>query len=208
MTATVEQTVFIVDDDVAVRDALALLLGLKGYRTAIFSSAEDFLAAYRKDWRGCLVLDIKMSGMTGLDLQSRLASQNVEMPIVIITGHGDAASARQALKSGAVDFLEKPLDEEQLVAAVGSALERDAKRRAEKVVGDETSSRLARLTPRERQVMDLAAAGRHNREIGEALGISPRTVEVYKARLMEKLQARNLSELIRFALTADRERAA
>jgi RNA polymerase sigma factor (sigma-70 family) len=208
MTATVEQTVFIVDDDVAVRDALALLLGLKGYRTAIFSSAEDFLAAYRKDWRGCLVLDIKMSGMTGLDLQARLASQNVEMPIVIITGHGDAASARQALKSGAVDFLEKPLDDEQLVAAVGAALERDAKRRAEKVVGDETSSRLARLTPRERQVMDLAAAGRHNREIGEALGISPRTVEVYKARLMEKLQARNLSELIRFALTADRERAA
>ena len=207
MTATVEQTVFIVDDDVAVRDALALLLGLKGYRTAIFSSAEDFLAAYRKDWRGCLVLDIKMSGMTGLDLQSRLASQNVEMPIVIVTGHGDAASARQALKSGAVDFLEKPLDEEQLVVAVGSALERDAKRRAEKVVGDETSSRLARLTPRERQVMDLAAAGRHNREIGEALGISPRTVEVYKARLMEKLQARNLSELIRFALTADREHA-
>ena len=207
MTATVEQTVFIVDDDVAVRDALALLLGLKGYRTAIFSSAEDFLAAYRKDWRGCLVLDIKMSGMTGLDLQSRLASQNVEMPIVIITGHGDAASARQALKSGAVDFLEKPLDEEQLVAAVASALERDARRRAEKVVGDETSTRLARLTPRERQVMDLAAAGRHNREIGEALGISPRTVEVYKARLMEKLQARNLSELIRFALTADREHA-
>ena len=208
MTATVEQTVFIVDDDVAVRDALALLLGLKGYRTAIFSSAEDFLAAYRKDWRGCLVLDIKMSGMSGLDLQSRLASQGVEMPIVIITGHGDAASARTALKSGAIDFLEKPLDDEQLVVAVGAALERDARRRAEKVVGDETSSRLARLTPRERQVMDLAAAGRHNREIGEALGISPRTVEVYKARLMEKLQARNLSELIRFALTADREHAA
>jgi two-component system, LuxR family, response regulator FixJ len=208
MTATIEQTVFIVDDDVAVRDALALLLGLKGYRTAIFSSAEDFLAAHRKDWRGCLVLDIKMSGMSGLDLQSRLASQGIEMPIVIITGHGDAASARTALKSGAIDFLEKPLDEELLVVAVGAALERDAKRRAEKVVGDETSSRLARLTPRERQVMDLAAAGRHNREIGEALGISPRTVEVYKARLMEKLQARNLSELIRFALTADRERAA
>jgi RNA polymerase sigma factor (sigma-70 family) len=207
MTATVEQTVFIVDDDVAVRDALALLLGLKGYRTAIFSSAEDFLAAYRKDWRGCLVLDIKMSGMTGLELQSRLASQGIEMPIVIITGHGDASSARTALKSGAIDFLEKPLDEDQLVAAVGAALERDAKRRAEKVVGDEASSRLARLTPRERQVMDLAAAGRHNREIGEALGISPRTVEVYKARLMEKLQARNLSELIRFALTADREHA-
>jgi len=208
MTASVEQTVFIVDDDVAVRDSLALLLGLKGYRTAIFSSAEDFLAAYRKDWRGCLVLDIKMSGMTGLDLQAQLASQGIELPIVIITGHGDAASARSALKSGAVDFLEKPLDEAQLIAAVASALERDAKRRAEKMGGNEASARLARLTPRERQVMDLAAAGRHNREIGEALGISPRTVEVYKARLMEKLQARNLSELIRFALTTDRERAA
>jgi RNA polymerase sigma factor (sigma-70 family) len=207
MTATVEQTVFIVDDDVAVRDALALLLGLKGYRTAIFSSAEDFLASYRKEWRGCLVLDIKMGGMSGLDLQARLSEQGSELPIVVITGHGDAASARTALKSGAVDFLEKPIDDAQLVAAVSAALARDAKRRAEKVVGEETSTRLARLTPRERQVMDLAAAGRHNREIGEALGISPRTVEVYKARLMEKLQARNLSELIRFALTADRERA-
>lgn len=208
MTSSTEQTVFIIDDDVAVRDALALLLGLKGYRTAIYSSAEDFLAAFRKEWRGCMVLDIKMGGMSGLDLQARLNEQEAEIPIVVITGHGDAASARQALKSGAVDFLEKPIDDAQLVAAVAAALERDAKRRAERSVGDEVSTRLSRLTPRERQVMDLAAAGRHNREIGEALGISPRTVEVYKARLMEKLQARNLSELIRFALTADREHAA
>jgi len=208
MTSNVEQTVFIVDDDVAVRDALALLLGLKGYRTSIYSSAEDFLAAYRKEWRGCLVLDIKMAGMTGLDLQARLSEQGSGLPIVMVTGHGDASSARAALKAGAVDFLEKPLDDQQLVSAVATALEHDSKRRAEKMIGDETSSRLSRLTPRERQVMDLAAAGRHNREIGETLGISPRTVEVYKARLMEKLQARNLSELIRFALTADRERAA
>jgi len=205
MTATIEQTVFIVDDDGAVRDALALLLGLKGHRTAIFGSAEDFLAAYRDEWRGCLVLDIKMGGMNGLELQSKLAARGSELPIVIVTGHGDAASARAALKSGAVDFLEKPIDDEQLIAAVRAALERDAKRQAARAVGGETELRLSRLTPRERQVMDLAAAGRHNREIGEALGISPRTVEVYKARLMEKLQARNLSELIRFALTADRE---
>jgi RNA polymerase sigma factor (sigma-70 family) len=208
MTSNAEQTIFIVDDDVAIRDALALLLGLKGYRTSIYSSAEDFLAAYRKDWRGCIVLDIKMGGMSGLDLQARLNEQGCELPIVVITGHGDASSARTALKSGAVDFLEKPLDDQQLVSAVATALERDAKRRAERMMGDETTSRLSRLTPRERQVMDLAAAGRHNREIGETLGISPRTVEVYKARLMEKLQARNLSELIRFALTADRERVA
>jgi RNA polymerase sigma factor (sigma-70 family) len=204
MSAPFEQTVFIVDDDAAVRDALALLLGLKGYRTSIYSSAQEFLTAYHADWRGCLVLDIKMDGMDGLALQSHLAAQAAELPVVIITGHGDAASARAAFKCGAIDFLEKPIDEAQLVAAVGAAFERDTSRHAHKEHGPQTAARMARLTPRERQVMDLAAAGRHNREIGEALGISPRTVEVYKARLMEKLQARNLSELIRFALTANR----
>lgn len=208
MTMELEQTVFIVDDDAAVRDALALLLGLKGYRTAIYGSAEDFLAAYRSAWRGCLLLDIKMAGMSGLELQSRLASQGSELPIVVITGHGDAASARTAFKSGAIDFLEKPIDEAQLVQAVATAFERDSSRRASRVMGEEAAARMSRLTPRERQVMDLAAAGRHNREIGETLGISPRTVEVYKARLMEKLQARNLSELIRFALTTSRESSA
>lgn len=205
MSTTPEQTVFIVDDDPAVRDSLALLFGLKGYRTAIFSSAEDFLAAFRREWRGCAVVDIKMGGMTGLELQTCLADQGSELPLVVITGHGDTASARQALVSGAVDFLEKPLDESQLLASIETALERDLKRRADQEFTEEASNRLARLTPRERQVMELAAAGRHNREIAEALGISPRTVEVYKARLMEKLQARNLSELIRFALSAERE---
>lgn len=208
MSAEFEQTVFVVDDDAAVRDALALLLGLKGYRTAIYGSAEDFLAAFRREWRGCLVLDIKMGGMSGLELQARLVAQGSELPIVVITGHGDAASARTAFKTGAIDFLEKPIDEAQLVAAVAAAFERDSSRRASRELGEEAAARMARLTPRERQVMDLAAAGRHNREIGETLGISPRTVEVYKARLMEKLQARNLSELIRFALTANRETAA
>ena len=208
MATDSEQTVFIVDDDAAIRDSLSLLLGLKGFRTAMFNSAEDFLGSVRKDWRGCLLLDIKMGGMSGLDLQSKLHSQGSYLPIVFITGHGDTASARSALKAGAEDFLEKPLDDVELVKSVNSALERDARRRAEHMSGAEVSTRLARLTPRERQVMDLAAAGRHNREIGEELGISPRTVEVYKARLMEKLQARNLSELIRIALTANREKAA
>jgi RNA polymerase sigma factor (sigma-70 family) len=197
-----EQTVFIVDDDAAIRDSLSLLLGLKGFRTAMFNSAEDFLGSYKKNWRGCLLLDIKMGGMSGMDLQSKLNSQGASLPIVFITGHGDTASARHALKAGAEDFLEKPLHDVELVDAVNSALERDARRQAEQLTGTEVSARLARLTPRERQVMELAAAGRHNREIGDELGISPRTVEVYKARLMEKLQARNLSELIRIALTS------
>jgi RNA polymerase sigma factor (sigma-70 family) len=203
MTMAADQTVFIVDDDSAIRDSLSLLLGLKGYRTALYSSAEDFLASLRDDWRGCVLLDIKMGGMSGLDLQTKLKTRGVHLPIVFITGHGDTASARNALKAGADDFLEKPLDDVQLVSAVNSALERDAQRQAERVGDTEVAVRLSRLTPRERQVMELAAAGRHNREIGEALGISPRTVEVYKARLMEKLQARNLSELIRLALTAN-----
>jgi RNA polymerase sigma factor (sigma-70 family) len=203
-----EQTVFIIEDDVAVRDSLALLLGLKGYRTAIFGSAEDFLVAYRKDGPGCLVLDTKTGAPDGLELQSHLASEGIELPIVIISGHGDAASARRALKAGAIDFLQKPLDEEQFLDAVAMALERDVRRHAERQDGKtEAALRLARLTPRERQVMELIAVGRQNREIGEALGISPRTVEVYKTRLLEKLQARNLSELIRFALNADRGRA-
>jgi RNA polymerase sigma factor (sigma-70 family) len=206
MPTVAEQTVFIVDDDAAIRDSLSLLLGLKGFKTASFNSAEDFLASFRKEWRGCLLLDIKMGGINGLELQTKLKTQEIDLPIVFITGHGDTASARNALKAGAEDFLEKPLDDVQLVSAVVSALDRDAKRQADRVTDAEAASRLARLTPRERQVMELAAAGRHNREIGEALGISPRTVEVYKARLMEKLQARNLSELIRFALSATRER--
>ena len=208
MTGRNEQTVFIIEDDVAVRDSLALLLGLKGYRTAIFGSAEDFLAAYRQDGPGCLVLDAKMDAPDDLVLQSHLASEGIELPTVIISGHGDAASARRALKAGAIDFLQKPLDEEQFLDAVAMALERDVRRHAEQQDGrTEAALRLARLTPRERQVMELVAVGRQNREIGEALGISPRTVEVYKTRLMEKLQARNLSELIRFALNADRGRA-
>lgn len=208
MATELKQTVFIVDDDAAVRDSLALLLGLKGYRTAMHGSAEDFLAAYRPDWHGCIVLDIKMSGMSGIELQAQLAARAADLPIVIITGYGDAASARAAFKSGAVDFLEKPLDNAQLEAAVATAFERDTSRQASKEHGAQAAARIARLTPRERQVMDLAVAGSHNREIGEALGISARTVEVYKARLMEKLQARNLSELIRFAISANQGRAA
>jgi RNA polymerase sigma factor (sigma-70 family) len=149
-----------------------------------------------------------MDAPDDLVLQSHLASEGIELPTVIISGHGDAASARRALKAGAIDFLQKPLDEEQFLDAVAMALERDIRRGAEQQDGKtEAALRLARLTPRERQVMELVAVGRQNREIGEALGISPRTVEVYKTRLMEKLQARNLSELIRFALNADRGRA-
>lgn len=198
-----EHTVFIVDDDAAVRDSLALLLGLRGYRTLVFASAEDFLATWRPDWSGCLVADIKMPGLSGLDLQRRLTDQGSTLPVIVITAHGDAASARTALKADAIDFLEKPIDDAQLMAAIDTGLERAARRRSREKAQRAATERFGRLTPRERQVLQQVAAGRHSREIAEALDISPRTVEVYKARMMEKLQAKSLPELIRIVLESD-----
>lgn len=198
-----EQTVFVVDDDAGVRDSLGLLLGLRGFRTAMFASGEDFLATLREDWCGCVLIDVKMNGMSGLELQQRMQEQRILMPAVIITAHGDIASARVALKTGAVDFLEKPLDEEQLVSAISSALDRDRRLRSQATAQSDAQRRIATLSEREREVMRSIAAGKHNREIAEELGISPRTVEVYRARLMDKLGVRRLSELITLALEAE-----
>jgi RNA polymerase sigma factor (sigma-70 family) len=203
-----EHTVFVVDDDAAVRDSLALLLGLRGYRTLVFASGEDFLATWRPDWSGCLVADIRMPGLSGLELQQRLAESGADLPVIIITAHGDAASARAALRADAVDFLEKPIDDAQLMAAIETGLARAARRRELEREKSAAAQRLARLTPREREVLELVTAGRHSREIGAALDISPRTVEVYKARLMEKLQAKNVTELIRLVLAGEAQDAA
>lgn len=196
-----EPTIFIVDDDAAVRDSLSLLLGLKGFSTRCFASAEDFLAACQPDWRGCLLLDIRMAGMDGLELQQALNSSQIDLPIIFITAHGDVAAARSALKAGASDFLEKPLDDRMLSAAIADALERNARQRNEAAEENEIASRIARLTAREREVMENVVEGQPNREIARQLGISPRTVEVYKARMMEKMQAHSLPELVRLALS-------
>jgi FixJ family two-component response regulator len=188
------QTVFIVDDDAAVRDSLSLLLSLKGYATAVFACAEDFLRALAPDWRGCVVADIRMPGMSGLEMQQALARHPSGLPVIIITGHGDIAAARQAIKAKAVDFLEKPFDDEQLVDAIEQAL-----REMPPGGGPLARPRTALLSPRERQVMALMVDGVDNRQLGERLGISARTVEVHKARVMSKLGVRNLAELIRLA---------
>jgi two-component system, LuxR family, response regulator FixJ len=193
-------TVFIVDDDAAVRDSLAMLLELKGHAVRTFAGADAFLAEYRPEWPGCLVLDLRMPGMSGLELQAELARRGVGLPVVIVTAHGDVAAARTALKGGAIDFIEKPIDDEALVRAIADALDRDARSRTRAQADASTAERLARLTGREREVLELVAAGRHNREIAVDLGISPRTVEVYKARLMEKLQVRRVPELVRMVL--------
>ncbi|HSD60729.1 MAG TPA: response regulator [Burkholderiales bacterium] len=197
-----DATVYIVDDDAAVRDSLALLLGVRGFRTACFASAESFLASHRPGEMGCLLLDVRMPGMSGLELQSRLAAQGDPLPVIVITAHGDIPMARAALKAGAEDFLEKPIDEDALLEALHSALDRDSRRIQQAAESARFAERLSGLTLRERQVMDLVAEGRSNRETAQALGISLRTVEVHRARMMDKLGVRSVPELVRLAIAA------
>ncbi|QDX82712.1 DNA-binding response regulator [Denitratisoma sp. DHT3] len=195
-----DDAVFIVDDDASVRDALGLLLGLRGYRTVFFADAPSFLAAFDPAWRGCLLVDIRMPGMDGLALQRRLREMACSMPVIVITGHGDVASTREAFRADAVDFLEKPLDEDRLIQAIGEALARQASRRGDEERRAQLAAQLEELTPREREVMDLVVAGRHNRDIARELGISVRTVEVHKARMMTKLKVDGIPQLVRISL--------
>jgi RNA polymerase sigma factor (sigma-70 family) len=169
-------------------------------RTQLFSSAEDFLEAYRPEWRGCILTDLQMPGMSGLDLQQALHERGVLLPVVVLTAHGDVPTTRVAMKGGAFDFLEKPINDEVLLDVLNNAIREDIHRHAAESAEDALRSRLARLTPREREVLDLLVEGLSHREIAARLTISPRTVEVYKARMMEKLQCRSLAELIRAAL--------
>lgn len=193
-------TVFIVDDDPSVRDALGLLLAIHDHRVAVFADADSFLKAYKPHWHGCLLLDIRMPGMDGLTLQQRLLEQEVELPVVIMTGHGDVDSARSAFRAAAVDFLEKPLDEARLLAALDEAFLRQRKTADAALSRDQVQRLLDGLTHREKEVMARVVAGRHNREIAAELAISPRTVEVHKARVMDKLGVRSVAELVRLSL--------
>jgi RNA polymerase sigma factor (sigma-70 family) len=202
------QTIFIVDDDGAVRHSLALLLELKGYRTKSFANAEEFLAGLEPAAAGCAIVDLRMPGMGGAQLQQELGRRAPALPVIIATAHGDIAAARATLKAGAVDFIEKPIDDEQLITAIRAALAREAELRGRQERASEIGERLGRLTGRERQVLKMVVAGRHNREIAAELQISPRTVEVYKARMMEKLQVRRLPDLVRLVLDANENGAA
>ena len=195
-----DATVFIVDDDPSVRDSLGLLLGLRGYRTAIFADAESFLQALSPHWRGCVLLDIRMPGMDGLALQRRLLELGCRLPVIVITGHGDVESARNAFKAQAADFLEKPLDQARLMAAIDDALAKYGVSSHESDQRKHFAELLATLTPREHEVMELIVAGGHNRDIADQLGISPRTVEVHKARVMQKLNVDSVAQLVRYSL--------
>jgi len=190
-------TVFLIDDDPGVRDSLSLLLSLKGVRTLPFANAESFIETYRPGWAGCVLTDLRMPGMTGLELLAALRERDISVPVVVLTAHGDVATARAALKNGAFDFLEKPIDDAMLLEVLENALRVDRERRAATASRSASDERLERLTAREREILALIGAGHQNREIASKLGISPRTVEVHKARIMEKLECRTLAELIR-----------
>lgn len=200
-------TIFLVDDDASVRDSLGLLLSLKGLRTQLFANAEAFLETYRPDWRGVLLTDLRMPGMSGLELQEALRARGVDLPVVVLTAHGDVATTRVAMKNGAYDFLEKPVDDEVLLDVLQNAIRADEQRHAQHSAEQDARSRVDRLTPRERAVLGLLVEGLQHREIAERLSISPRTVEVYKARMMEKLQCRSIAEAVRIAVAAADEGA-
>ena len=197
---TVEPTVFIVDDDQEVREAISLLMRSVGLAAESFGSAQEYLGAFDPSRPGCLVLDVRMKGMSGLDLQQRLSSEPLHPPIVVITGHGDVPMAVRAVKSGAVDFIEKPFNDQVLLDAVHRAFEQDAERRGQASRLADIRERLQRLTPREREILDLVVAGRRNKVIAADLGITQSTVEAHRAKVMEKMEARSLSNLMRMML--------
>jgi two-component system, LuxR family, response regulator FixJ len=194
--------VYIVDDEDAVRDSLAVLLAAQPYAVSSYASAWEFLAAASSLPSGCLITDIRMPGMTGLELQQRLNEQGLHFPTIVITGHGDIPLAVRAMKEGAVDFIEKPYTFEAILGGIEAALARLAEIELSDPAAQEAASRLARLTPREREVLEGLITGLPNKSIAYDLAISPRTVEVHRARVMQKLQARSLSEVVRLALAA------
>ena len=190
----------LVDDDEAVRDSLALLLRLHGFATREFASGEAFLAWAGTEPADCVLLDLRMATLSGLDVQAELARRRLGWPIVMLTAHGDVATTRAALKAGAFDFIEKPFDGEVLLQTIRAATQRSAERRTKAEREARFARDLERLTAREREVLGHVLAGRHNREIAVLLDISPRTIEVYKARIMDKLNVDRLPDLVRLAL--------
>jgi two-component system response regulator FixJ len=192
--------IFVVDDDAAVRDALKLLLRSVGQSVETYASAQEFLDAYSEDRPGCLVLDIRMPGMSGLELQQKLNERHSILPIIFITGHGDVPMAVEAMQAGAVDFIQKPFRDQDLIDRINQALEKDANNRAALGERNDIRKRLETLTPREREVLDLVVHGKANKVIAGDLKLSQRTVEIHRARVMEKMQASSLAHLVRMVL--------
>ena len=193
-------TVFIVDDDDAVRSSLRLLLKSVGLQATAFPSARDYLAAWDPDQPGCLVLDVRMPGMSGLELQEELNRRGAIVPVIFITGHGDIPMAVEAMQHGAFDFLQKPFRDQDLIDRIQKATERDAANRAQLREKEQIRIRYESLTPREREVLTLVTAGKANKVMAGDLGVSQRTVEIHRARVMEKMHAASLAQLVRMVM--------
>lgn len=194
-------TVHVVDDDDAIRDALSWLLRSRGVRARTWPSAEAFLADYSDAMRGCLVLDVRMEGMSGVELFDQLLARACRMPVIFLTGHGDVPLAVAALKKGAFDFVEKPFNDNELVDRIVAAVQHDEALRAKQESEASLAARLAGLTPRERQVMERVLLGDYNKTIADLLGIAVRTVEVHRARIFEKMGVRSAVELVQLLAT-------
>jgi FixJ family two-component response regulator len=196
---TVEPTVFVIDDDQAVRLAIKNVLESVGLRAQVFASPRDFLKSERADAAGCLVLDVRLPGASGLDFQNELAAAKVEIPIIFVTGHGDIPMSVQAMKAGAVDFLTKPFRDQDLLDAVQRAMERDRLRRELQTEVMEARKRFNTLTPREREVMELVNAGLLNKQIASQLGTSETTAKIHRGQVMRKMQVQSVPDLVRMA---------
>ena len=202
-----KQTVFVVDDDDALRDAIATLLDAEGQACETYADAASLLARFADlppEASGCLVLDVRMPGLSGLDAQDELKRRGIDMPIIFITGYGDVPSAVRAMKGGAVDFLSKPFDAETLAERIREALRADANRHTARNELAAIRARTAKLTPREREVLERVAAGQANKRVAIDLGVSERTVEIHRSHVMQKMGARHLADLVRMKLLLDR----
>lgn len=196
MTGTNKQTVFVVDDDAAVRDSIAELVESVGLPVEVYASAPSFLEAFRPERAGCLVLDVRMAEMSGLVLQEKLNNAGIRIPVIVLTGHGDVPMAVQAMKAGAVDFVQKPYREQALLDSINAALSMDAAARRSSADAADFDQRLATLTEREREVLDQMLAGKTSKEIARSLAISPRTAEAHRHNLLRKLGAGSAVELM------------
>ena len=197
-----EAIVFVVDDDRAMRDSLRWLLESIGLTVRTYATAAEFLREHQPSQPGCLVLDVRMPGMSGLDLQAELVKRGAELPTIVVTGHAEVAMAVRAVKAGAIDFIEKPFSDQLLLDRVRQALEIDRQLREVRARREEARRRLASLSAREREVLELVAAGKANKEVAAALGLSTKTVEVHRAHVMSKMAVDSLAELIRVAILA------
>ncbi len=197
-----DRTVHVIDDDEAMRDSLAFLLDIRGFETALYESADAFLAALPTLARGCILTDVRMPGLSGLELVGQLKERGIALPVIVMTGHGDVPMAVEAMKAGVVDFIEKPFEDDALLSAIERALASGPAAAAPSARRADAEHRLRELSPRERDVLSGVIEGKSNKVIALELSISPRTVEIYRANLMSKTGARNMAELMRIALAA------